>query len=164
MNIIKKLFFRNKHLTESRKSSHQVSEQFCEIGKLVKEARINKNLSINELSRISKIPELTLNSIENNIEKTRPRYPFIRSILLKLEDCLALRKNILLNLLVKEVKPPKNDTKKFIIRRFDFINTWEGSVLYFLILLFILTFLKGYFFSNITIIEINNIEEKIHKK
>ena len=58
----------------------------------------------------------------------------------------------------------RDDKKKFIIRRFDFINTWEGSVLYFLILLLILTFLKGYFFSNVTIIEINNIQEKIHKK
>ena len=38
---------------------------YNEIGKLVKEARIKKNLSIKELSQISKIPESSINSIEN---------------------------------------------------------------------------------------------------
>ena len=40
---------------------------YNEIGKLVKEARIKKNLSIKELSVISKIPESSINSIEKNI-------------------------------------------------------------------------------------------------
>ena len=46
---------------------------YCEIGKLVKEARIQNNLSIKELSHISKIPESSINSIENNIKELRPK-------------------------------------------------------------------------------------------
>ena len=64
-----------------------VFDHFGEIAKLVKEARIQKNLTIEELSLISKIPEKTIYSIENNNKNIRPKYPFIRSILIKLEEC-----------------------------------------------------------------------------
>ena len=67
-------------------------DKYGEIAKLVKEARIQKNLTIEDLSRISKIPEQTINSIENNNQKYIPKYPFIRSILIKLEECLVLKK------------------------------------------------------------------------
>ena len=100
--------FQNKNNEITNKSSYDLlSEEYCEIARLVKEARLQKNLSIEELSKISKIPESTLNAIENNLEDFRPKYPFIRSILLKLEDCLSLRKNILLGLSIGEQKTSK---------------------------------------------------------
>jgi len=74
-------------------------DQYLEIAKLVKEARIQQNLTIQELSYISKIPERIINSIENYNKNIRPDYPFIRSILIKLEECLGLEKKTL----VKEV-------------------------------------------------------------
>jgi cytoskeletal protein RodZ len=55
-------------------------DQYIEIAKLVKEARIQKKLTVKELSYISKIPERIINSIENNNKNIRPEYPFIRSI------------------------------------------------------------------------------------
>ena len=92
MKILKNLFLLNKKVGNKKKSSQGVFDQYGEIAKLVKEARIQQNLTIQELSRISKIPEQTIISIENNNEKSIPKYPFIRSILIKLEECLALKK------------------------------------------------------------------------
>ena len=137
-------------------------DQYLEIAKLVKEARIQKNLTIQELSYISKIPERIINSIENNNKNIRPGYPFIRSILIKLEECLVLKKNTLLNLAVKERKILKK--KDFMFRKFDLINTWQGSFLYFFILVLTIFILKRYFILNVNVIEIQNIEnQKVDK-
>ena len=156
-------FFNNKKIHINKNGSKDNVDQYKEIGRLLKEARIQKNLSIEDLSRISKIPEYSINSIENNIENVRPKYPFIRSILLKLEACLSLNSNTLVGLLTKDVKPSRQDKRKYLVRRFDFFNTWEGSILYFLTLILSLFILKRYFFYNTTIIEIQNFEQKIDK-
>ena len=158
MNIFKNIFKKN---SENNKGfSHEADDQYIEIGKLVKEARIQKNLSIKELSNISKIPESSINSIENNIEDLRPRDPFLRSILFKLEKCLSLKNNTLVGLRIKEIKTFEKNKKKYFLRKFDFLNSWQGSFFYFLFLILILFFLNRYFISNINIIEIQIIEEK----
>ena len=135
-------------------------DAFGEIGKLVKEARIKNNLSVKELSNISKIRESSIKSIENNIKDLRPRDPFLRSILFKLEKCLSLKNNTLVDLAIKDTNTFEKNKKKYIIRKFDFLNSWQGSIFYFLFLILILFILNRYFFSNINIIEIQIIEEK----
>ena len=92
MTFLKNLFLFNKKTEINDELNHVVIDQYKEIAKLVKEARIQKNITIPELSRISKIPEQTINSIENNNKNIRPKYPFIRSILIKLEECLVIKK------------------------------------------------------------------------
>ena len=87
---MKNLFLFKKKVEIKERSNQNALNQYGEIAKLVKEARIKRNLSIQDLSRISKIPEQTINSIENNNSKYIPKYPFIRSILIKLEECLYL--------------------------------------------------------------------------
>ena len=142
----------------------KVLDHYEEISKIVKEARIQQNLSIKELSKISKIPERTINSIENNIANIRPKYPFIRSILIKLEECLVLKKNTLIKLAIREIETSKKEKKDLLVREFDLINTWYGSLLYFLILVLTIFVLKRYFVLNINLIEIQNIEKKIIDK
>ena len=127
MNILKNLFLFNKKSEKNKEFSPGLVDQSLEIAKLVKEARIQQNLTIKELSYISKIPERIINSIENNNKNIRPDYPFIRSILIKLEECLVLKKNTLLNLAVKERKILKKKGKVFMFRKFDPINTWPVS-------------------------------------
>ena len=85
MNIFKNLLPFKKKSVIDNESNHELFDQYGEIAKLVKEARIQRNMSIQELSRISKIPAQTIISIENNNKNMRPKYPFIRSILIKLE-------------------------------------------------------------------------------
>jgi len=164
MNILKNLFLFNKKTENNKSFNYVVVDQYGEIAKLVKEARIQKNLTIKELSVISKITMQTLSSIENNNKNIRPKYPFIRSILIKLEECLVLEKNKLVNLAVLERKSFKKEKKDFLFSKFDLMNTWQGSLLYFFILVLTLFFLKRYFVLNVNILEIQNIENKIIDK
>jgi len=164
MNILKNLFLFNKKSEKNKEFSPGLVDQSLEIAKLVKEARIQQNLTIEELSYISKIPERIIKSIENNNKNFRPEHPFIRSILMKLEECLVLKKNTLLKLAVRERKILKKGGKDFLFRKFDLINTWLGSILYFLILVLTIFILKRYFILNVNVIEIQNIENQIIDK
>ena len=137
MKPIRSFFLRNNKKIDQKNNLNFLTDKYVEIGKIVKEARIKNNISIEDLSQISKIPKYLIESIENNNEKNRPKYPFIRSILLKLEDCLYLKKGKLTDLLIREKRNIKKEKNKFLVRKFDFINTWEGSVFYFLILVYL---------------------------
>ena len=160
MNILKKYFLFNKKIENNKILNYELVDNYSEIAKLVKEARIKQNLTIQELSRISKIPEQTINSIENNIKNIRPKFPFIRSILIKLEECLILKKNTLVKLATRERENFKKEKPNFLIRKFDLINTWQGTLFYFFILVLTVFILKRYFILNVHIIEIQNIENK----
>ena len=164
MNILKNLFLHYKKSEKNKDFSSGLDDQYIEIAKLVKEARIQQNLTIEELSYISKIPERIINSIENNNKNIRPGYPFIRSILIKLEECLALKKNTLLKLAVKERKIFKKEGKDFLFRKFDLINTWQGVILYFFILVLTIFILKRYFILHVNVIEIQHIENQMVDK
>jgi len=164
MNILKNLFLFYKKSEKNKEFSPGLVDQYTEIAKLVKEARTQQNLTIKELSYISKIPERIINSIENNNKNLRPEYPFIRSILIKLEECLLLKKNTLLKFAVRERKILKKGEKDFLFRKFDLINTWQGSLLYFFILVLTIFILKRYFILNENVIEIQNIENQIINK
>ena len=153
-------FIKKKNKTIDEKNNSKKYDRYSEIGKLVKDARIQNNISIKELSLISKIPESSINSIENNIKELRPKYPFIRSILFQLEKCLSMKENTLVGLANKETNTFDKTKKKFIIRKFNLLDSWQGSVFYFLFLIFTLFILNRYFISNMDIIEIQIIEEK----
>jgi len=164
MNILKNLFLSKKKSEKNKDFSPGLVDKYIEIAKLVKEARIQQNLTVKELSYISKIPERIINSIENNNKNIMPKYPFIRSILIKLEECLGFKKNTLLKLAVREKKILKKGENDFLFRKFDLINTWQGSLLYFFILILTIFILKRYFVFNVNVIEIQNIENKIIDK
>ena len=164
MNVLKNLFLFKKQSEKNKDFSFGLVDQYIEIVKLAKEARLQKNLTVKELSYISKIPERIINSIENNNKNIRPDYPFIRSILIKLEECLVLKNNTLLKLAVKERKILEKREKDFLFRKFDLINTWQGSLLYFFILVLSIFVLKRYFILNVNVIEIQNIENQMVDK
>ena len=154
---------KNKKIIDENKQTKK-NDRYDEIAKLVKEARIQNNFSIKELSALSKIPESTIDAIENNIKDLIPKYPFIRSILYKLEKCLFLEINTLVGLVKKEKRNFKKDKKKYLIRKFEFLNSWQGSVFYFIFLIFTLFIINRYFISNITTIEIKIMDEKANAK
>jgi len=164
MNIFKNLFLFKKKSVIDNEVNHGLVDQYGKIAKLVKEARVQKNITIQELSRISKIPEQIIVSIENNNKTIRPKYPFIRSILIKLEECLGLKKNTLKNLAISEGETSKKENNDFMFDKFDLINTWQGSLLYFFILIVTVFILKRYFILNVNVIEIQNIENRIIDK
>ena len=164
MNIFKNLIIFKKKSVIDNDVNHGLIDKYGEIAKLVKEARVQRDLTIQELSRISKIPAQTIISIENNNKNIRPKYPFIRSILIKLEECLGLKKNTLEKLAIREGEAFKREKNDFIVNKFDLINTWQGSLLYFFILFLTVFVLKRYFILNVNVIEIQNIENRIIDK
>ena len=161
---MKKFFLFNNKSKKNKDLNIEVVDHYEELAKLVKEARIEQNLTLQDLSRISKIPVQIINSIENNNKNIRPKYPFIRSILIKLEECLLIKKNTLLKLVIREKDTFKREKKEFLFRKFDLINTWQGTLLYFFLLVLIIFILKRYFVLNVNTIEIQNIENKIIEK
>ena len=164
MNNFKNLFLFRKKPENGEDLNQGLVDQYSEIAKLVKEARVKQNLTIKELSHISKITQQTINSIENNNKNIRPSYPFIRSILIKLEECLGLKKNSLVKLAKTDKENFKKEKKDFLVSKFDLINTWQGNLLYFFILVLTIFILKRYFVLNVNVIEIQNIENKIIDK
>ena len=162
MKIFNIDFIKKNNKISNQNKQNKEYDPYGEIGKLVKEARINNGLSIRELSDISKIPESSINSIENNIKNLRPRDPFIRSILFKLEKCLYLKNNTLVGLRIKDTNTFDKNKNNYLIRKVDFLNSWQGIVFYFLFLIFTLFILNRYFISNIKVIEIQIIEEKLN--
>ena len=84
--------------------------------------------------------------------------------MIKLEECLVLKKNTLVKLITKEEETFKKEKQDFIFRKFDLINTWQGTLLYFFILILTIFILKRYFILNVNIIDIQNIENKIIDK
>ena len=162
MKIFNINFLKKSNQIVDQKKYSKNYDRYDEIGKLVQEARIKNNLSIKELSTISKIPESSINSIENNIKELRPKYPFIRSILFKLEKCLSLEDNSLVGLTIKQTNTFDKSKNNYIIRKFDLLNSWKVSIVYFLFLISTLFILNRYFISNIKIIEFQIIEEKVN--
>ena len=162
MKFIRKIFRKNL-INES--NTIKVEDPYIKISNLIKEARISRNLSIEDLSKISKIPASIIISLEKNDKERRPKYPFFRSVLLKLEECLYLKKFKLVELANKEIiktKEKKSKNYNYLINKFDFFNTWQGSILYILILLFSLLILnKSYLNTNS--IEFKFIEREIKK-
>jgi len=66
-------------------------------------------------------------------------------------------------LAIREGETTKKEKNDFIVNKFDLLNTWQGSLLYFFILILTVFILKRYFILNVNIIEIQNIEEVIDK-
>ena len=140
-----------------------ITDPYIEIGNLTKKARIAKNLSIDDLSDLSKIPNSTLIAIEKNNKSLLPKYPFNRSILLKLEECLSIKNNQLIKLANQVHKPTKKISKKnIVINKLNILNSWQGNLIYFFIIL-ISIFVLNSFYLNSRIIEFKYIEKNISK-
>ena len=160
---MKFLNFNNNNANFQTKNNKDIIDPYIEIGNLAKEARIAKNLTIDDLSDLSKIPNSTLIAIEKNNKSLLPKYPFNRSIFLKLEECLSIKNNELIKLVNKGGKPIKKRPKtKILINRLNILNSWQGNLIYFLIVL-ISIFILNTFYSNSRIIEFKYIEKNISK-
>ena len=157
MNLFKLKIFKKLNIKTNRES---IVDPYINISNIVKESRIKRNLSIEDLSNISKIPVSTIVGIENNLKEFIPPYPFIRSILIKLEECLFLEKFKLIKLIQKDNFISKKKIKRnFTFTRIDLFNSWQGSVLYLLIIVTSIFVLNSYYLNN-RVIEFKYIEKK----
>ncbi len=141
-----------------KKNRDIINDPFIDIGNIVKENRVKKNLSIEDLSFLSKIPMSTISGIENNIKELIPPYPFTRSILLKLEECLSLEKFKLIKLIEKDnIQTNKRIRRNFTFHMIDLFNSWQGSFIYLLLIIISIFVLNSYYLNN-RVIEFKYIE------
>ena len=75
-----------------------------------------------------------------------------------------IKKNTLVKLAIREREIFKREKKDLLLRKFDLINTWQGSLLYFFILVLTIFMLKRYFVLNVNVIEIQDFENIIIDK
>ena len=143
----------------NKNNEQSIVDPYINIGNIIKESRVKKNLSIEDLSLLSKIPVSTILGIENNLKEFIPPYPFTRSILLKLEECLSIDKLKLIKLIQKEYIPNNKKIKKsFTFTKIDLFNSWQGSFIY-LFLIIISIFVLNIYYLNNRVIEFKYIEK-----
>ena len=157
---MKLFYFKKFEKLNLKKNKGIIVDPYTDIGNIVKENRVKKNLSIEDLSSLSKIPISTISGIENNIKELIPPYPFTKSILLKLEECLSLEKFKLIKLIQKDYIPTNKRIKRnFIFSKIDLFNSWQGGFIYLLIIIISLFVLNSYYLNN-RVIEFKYIEKK----
>ena len=131
------------------KNRDGIIDPYINIGNIIRESRVKKNLSIEDLSFLSKIPISTISGLENNVKELIPPHPFTRSILLKLEDCLSLERLKLIKLIQKEYIPTNKRMKKnFTVTKVDIFNSWQGSFIYLCLIIISIFVLNSYFLNN----------------
>ena len=142
-----------------KKNNDCALDPYINIGNIIKESRGKKNLSIEDLSFLSKIPISTIFGIENNIKELIPKYPFTRSILLKLEECLSLEKFKLIKLIQNNYIPINKRMKRnFTFTKIDLFNSWQGNFIYLFLIILSIFVLNSYFLNN-RVIEFKYIEK-----
>ena len=155
-----KLFnFKKFEKLKIKKKRDNIVDPYINIGNIIKESRVKKNLSIEDLSFLSKIPISTILGIENNVKELIPPFPFIRSILLKLEECLSIEKFKLINLIQKDSIPINKRIKRnFSFTKIDLFNSWQGGFIYLFLIVISIFVLNSYYLNN-RVIEFKYIEK-----
>ena len=156
---MKLFYFQKFEKFKIKKNRDIIVDPYISIGTIIKESRVKKNLSIEDLSFLSKIPISTILGIENNVKELIPPYPFTRSILLKLEECLSLEKFKLIKLIQKDYIPINKRIKRnFTFTKIDLFNSWQGSFIYILLIVISIFVLNSYYLNN-RVIEFKYIEK-----
>ena len=142
-----------------KKKMDSTIDPYLGIGDIIKESRIKKNLSIEDLSFLSKIPVSTISGIENNLKELIPPHPFTRSILLKLEECLSLEKFELTKLIQTDyIASNKRIERNFTFTKIDLFNSWQGNFIYLFLIVISIFVLNSYYLNN-RVIEFKYIEK-----
>ena len=126
-----------KHLPEIIDSQNNVNSdfEFSKASSLFVNQRAKIGISLEDLSNKTKISKNVLLSIENGLENYLPEKTYLISMIKILEIELSLSKGSLDGLLTKKNKTQNNPVLKFKFINVDFLNTWKGSLLYFILML-----------------------------
>ena len=121
--------------SSSLKDQPEPNFEFLEAISLFTSQREKLGISLKELSAKTKISRNVLIAIENGWKKYLPEKTYLISMLKILEIELNLEKGSLNGLLVQIIN--KNNLSKFKFKfiNIDFLNSWFGSLLYFIIML-----------------------------
>ena len=117
----------------SNSQDKEASEyEFSKAINLFTAQRKETGLSLEELSKKTKISKNVLIAIENGWEKYLPEQTYLISMLKTLEIELDLERGSLNGLLGKKNINNRLSKFKFKFINIDFLNSWVGSLLYFI--------------------------------
>ena len=124
--------------TEKEELESQSRKGFLEACLAIKSKREEFGISLQELSSRTKISNFVLQAIENGCESKLPERTFLKQMLLKIESELALSPNTLSNILNhskshKKERPIKTFTLATL--KIDFFRSWEGNIIYIMLML-----------------------------
>ena len=109
--------------------------EFLQAINLFKTQREKIGVSLEELSNKTKISRNVLIAIENGWKKYLPETTYLSSMLKILEIEINLEKGSLNGLLAKKTINKSLSNFKFNFINIDFLNSWLGSLLYFIFML-----------------------------
>ena len=127
-----------------KKSSSELSHQadkpdpdddFSEALNLFKAQREKSGISLDQLSKETKISKNVLIAIENGWKKYLPETTYLISMIKILEIKLNLERGSLNGLSVQKVSINNKSRFKFNFINIDFLNSWIGSLLYIIFML-----------------------------
>ena len=117
------------------KSNPDPDHEFSQAINLFKSQRTKLGISLEELSNKTKISRNVLIAIENGWVKYLPENTYLVSMLKKLEVELSLKPESLNGLLEEKIIINNLSKFKFSFINIDFLNSWVGSLLYFIFML-----------------------------
>ncbi len=131
-----KLLFKEKliHLPDSKDNAN-TDYEFTTAINLFRSQRKKVGLTLEELSNRTKISRNVLLSIENGLKKNLPEKTYLISMLKIIEINLKLERGSLNGLLSKKTNNNETSNFKFNIINTDFLNSWVGSLFYFIFML-----------------------------
>ena len=109
--------------------------EFSEAINLFKTRRLEIGISLETLSKETKISRNVLIAIENGWKKYLPEKTYLISMIKSLELKLNLEKGSLNGLSIQKDSINNVSRFKFNFINIDFLNSWIGSLLYFIIML-----------------------------
>ena len=122
-------------LSDSHDNPHSDNE-FSEAINLFKTRRLKIGISLETLSKETKISRNVLIAIENGWKKYLPEKTYLISMIKSLELKLNLEKGSLNGLSIQKDSINNNVSRfKLNFINIDFLNSWIGSLLYFIIML-----------------------------
>ncbi len=109
--------------------------EFSEAINLFKAQRMKIGISLEELAKETKISRNVLIAIENGWKKYLPEKTYLISMIKSLELRLNLEKGSLNGLSIQKDSINNVSGFKFNFINIDFLNSWVGSLIYFIIML-----------------------------
>ena len=108
-------------------------EEFSKAISLFKEQREKNAISLEDLAKKTKISRNVLVAIENGWKTYLPEETYLNSMIKRLESELILEKGSLDGLLTPKINFKQQSKLKIL--NINFLQRWEGSLLYFLLML-----------------------------
>ena len=115
--------------------SGKSGNDFSEAINLFKTQRMKVGISLEQLSKETRISRNVLIAIENGWEKYLPETTYLISMIKTIEIKLNLEEGTLKGLSEQEVKDKDISSFKFNFINIDFLNSWIGSLLYIILML-----------------------------